>query len=210
MITRYLEPEQVAGVANALPSRLRPIWLLMYATGMRVSDVIKLRECDIDTDGVVHWTAQKTGKSASRKLPGEVLAVIPRACNDSEEWLFRSEKNPAKHIHRSTLFRHIKKACIKCGINPEGVGTHTARKSFAVKDYRENGLGKTMHDLQHSNASTTLFYALSDNPIPRVFQKLKEIDEKLTEFGEILDLLINAIFPPDEPLNVRISDEKGS
>lgn len=208
MLTRFLESKEVARVAEALQGHSRAIWLLMNATGIRISDAVKIRENDIDRNGVLMWVSSKTGKTASRILPGEVLAVLPLPKVRTEAYLFKSAKNPSKHIHRSTVFRHIKQACNKVGIDPEGVGTHSARKSFAVRDFRENGLGKTMFDLQHSSAATTLLYALSDNPIPRIFQKLKELEEELIDLRECVDIIFEMHFDFDEPAPFTISDEK--
>ena len=208
MVTRFLESEAVARVAEALKGHSRAIWLLMNATGLRISDAVKIRHCDISRDGVLFWTSTKTGKTASRKLPGEILAVLPLSRERPNTFLFSSSKPGKEHIHRTTVYRHIKKACIKCGIDPVGVGTHSARKSFAVKDFRENGLGRTMFDLQHSSAATTLLYALSDNPIPRIFEKINLMQEQIDDLLDICDMLSNVLFPPDVPIPYKIRDEK--
>ena len=160
MQTRYLEPESVAKVANALSGHSRTIWLLMNEVGLRISDAVKIKHCHIGLDGTLWWTSSKTGKTASRKLTGEMLVLLAPRKDRPNKYIFESQNVKAEHIHRTTVYRHIKKACDKVGINPEGIGTHTGRKSFAVKDFRENGLGRTMFDLQHSSAATTLLYSV--------------------------------------------------
>jgi integrase len=213
MRTKFIPPETVALIASGMPEHTRKIWLLMNDTGLRVSDAVKLKYNDIDKEGKIHYKSSKTGKNGIIAVSGNVLALLGR--RKSNEFVFKSSKSPKKHIHRATVFKHIKRACKLCGIDPEGIATHTARKNFAVKDFRENGLGKTMYDLQHSNAATTLFYALSDDPIPQVFAKLKIIDqslnmhyEKIEELFEICDRIFERIENFDEPLRVRIADQK--
>lgn len=213
MRTNYIEPAEVAKIASCMKGDCKKIWLLMNDTGLRISDVVKLRYSDIDSKGQIHYVAQKTGKTGIIRVSGEVLALFGK--RRSDEYIFRSRKNPSKHIHRSTVFRHIKQACAKAGIDSDGISCHSARKAFAVRDFRENGLGQTMHDLQHSSPATTLFYSLSDNPIPRIYAELKIIKQQLNmhfelieELREICDGLLEKLVDVDEPLRVKIAEEK--
>lgn len=205
MQTKYLSPDVVARIAAHMKGDSRTLWLLMNDTGLRVSDAVKLRYNDIDTEGRIHYKSQKTGKTGIISVSGAVLSLIQR--KKSSDYIFKSVRNPKKHIHRSTVFRHIKQACALCGINAEGIAPHSARKSFAVKDFRENGLGKTMHDLQHSSPATTLFYALSDDPIPEIFKEIRRIKKRLSELEEVCDMIVDTVFETDEPLNVSLSDK---
>lgn len=213
MQTKYITPQEVAKISARLPKVSRTIWLLMNDTGLRISDVVKLKYTDIDKKGQIHYTSTKTGKKGIAKPSSTVLSLIGR--KTVPEYIFKSAKNPKKHIHRSTVFRHIKTACKLCGINPDGIAPHTARKNFAVRDFRENGLGKTMLDLQHSSPATTLFYALSDDPIPQIFGQLKVLKQqinfnydKILELFEICDRIFERIENFDEPLPVKIADQK--
>lgn len=213
MRTNYIEPAEVAKIASCMKGHAKTIWLLMNDTGLRISDAIKLKYSDIDDKGQIHYTAVKTGKTGIIRASGEVLSLIP--CKKTDEYIFKSKSNPSKHIHRSTVFRQIKAACKRAGLDPAGIACHSARKAFAVRDFRENGLGQTMYDLQHSNAATTLFYSLSDNPIPRIFAEIKILKqvldmhyEKIAELFEICDSLCEKLVDIDEPIKVKLSDEK--
>ena len=213
MRTNFLEAETVARIAQALNGKIQVIWLLMNDTGLRVSDAIKVKYGDIDTKGQIHYKSLKTKKEGICAVSGNVLCLLGKGRPD--EYVFRSSKNPQKHIHRATVFKAIKRACDRCGIDPDGVGCHSARKSFAVRDFRENGLGKTMHHLQHSSPATTLFYALSDDPIPRIFADIKIIKQSLDfhytlieELRESLDGIFERIVDIDAPLDIKLPDEK--
>ncbi len=211
MRTRYITAEEVAKIASMLKPTVQRLWLLMNDTGLRVSDAVKLKYGDIDKKGCIHYIAKKTGKTGIIRLSGEVLAII--GSGNDDDYVFRSSKSPEKHIHRSTVFKHIKKACDLCGVDPDGVAPHSARKAFAVNDFRENGLGKTMHDLQHSSPATTLFYALSDNPIPQIFAQLRVIKQNLDwhyelieELRDICDMLFEKIGDVEAPIDVKLSE----
>jgi integrase len=214
MQTKYIEPDVVAKIASRMKGDCRIIWLLMNDTGLRVSDAIKLKYNDIDGQGRIHYKSKKTGKEGIIRVSGELLALIPDRKSDA--YVFRSKVDPQKHIHRTTVFKAIKKACKQCGIDADGIACHSARKAFAVRDFRENGLGKTMHDLQHSSAATTLFYSLSDNPIPRIFAEIKIIKQSLDmhfeaieELREICDGLLEKIVDVDAPCIVKLTSKKG-
>ncbi|MBQ8574417.1 MAG: tyrosine-type recombinase/integrase [Clostridia bacterium] len=203
MRTKYITPDEVARIAADLKGHSRVIWLLMVDTGLRISDAVKLKYSDIDDKGQIHYKSKKTGKNGIAVPSGTVLALLGRKVGS--EYIFRSVKNPKKHIHRSTVFRHIKEACKKCGINADGIAPHSARKAFAVKDFRQNGLGKTMLDLQHSSPATTLFYALSDDPIPQIFSEIERIKGRVDDLFEICDTLHGLIVDIDAPCDVKLT-----
>ena len=215
MRTKFIDSDTVSKVAqNIKDKKIRTIWLLMNDTGLRVSDAVGIRYSDIDSKGQIHYKSKKTGKNGIAKPSPNILALLGRQPIRSM-YVFSSNKNPAKHIHRSTVFKAIKKACSDAGIDSEGIAPHSASKAFAVNDFRQYGLGKTMHDLQHSSAATTLFYALSDDPIPQIFAQLKVLKqcinfnyEKIEDLFEICDRILEKIVDVDEPLKLKVSDQK--
>ena len=184
MQTRFVELSEVSQIANHMPDVSRGVWLLMNDTGLRVSDAINVKYKDIDKYGYLHYTAKKTKKNGRAKLSeaflNEYYRGYKRPKGDLDRFLFPSyDKKRRAPISRSTVFRHIKKACSELGIDADGVAPHSARKSFAVRDFREYGLGRVMHDLQHRDASTTLLYAMSDNAIQALYKELRDTQEKL-------------------------------
>ncbi len=209
MRSKYLAPNLVSEIASKMPPVSRKVWLLMNDTGLRISDAVKIKYRDIDKKGQIHYKAVKTGKEGVAPVSGDVLTLFGRGRNKPKnDYVFKSLKNPSKHVHRSTVYRHIKKACELCGVDASGVSTHTGRKNFAVRDFRENGLGKTMHDLQHSDVGTTLLYALSDDPIPELFARVKKLEERVDELVEICDMLLEKVVDVDKPLNVVLASTK--
>lgn len=219
MQTKFIELSEVSQIASRMPDVSRGVWLLMNDTGLRVSDAIRVKYGDIDEYGYLHYVAKKTKKHGRAKLSEAFLnEYYPKFRTPKKKWqheyVFPSpNKKLYAPISRSTVFRHIKKACDELGIDSTGIAPHSARKSFAVRDFREFGLGRVMHDLQHSDASTTLLYAMSDNAIQALYKDLRILenriaslsdksDSEIEEITEKLDILFNYVF--GDELNVKI------
>lgn len=174
----------------------RGVWLLMVETGVRVSDAVGAKNGDFDTSGYYHFTAHKTGKDGRAKVSPDFLRkYVDR--KQPEKLLFPSPRKPGKPVTRQAVFAHIKRAARLCGLDETHIATHTARKSFAVATYREKGLGATMHALQHRDASTTLLYAMSDDPLVGLRDDLKEVREDVAELREVTDALVERVFGDD-------------
>ena len=62
---------------------------------------------------------------------------------------------------RSAVWKDIKKAAkvLKLGGN---IGCHSARKTYAVELFHNEGLPEVQKELQHDRADTTMLYAFSD------------------------------------------------
>jgi len=195
----------VSQIASKMPKLTRGVWLLMNDTGLRVSDAIRVKYADIDNYGYLHYIAKKTKKNGRAKLSDAFLSEFIGE-NRADGYVFRSTQNPQKHVSRATVFRHIKKACLLCGINPEGIAPHSARKSFAVRDFREFGLGRVMHDLQHRDASTTLLYAMSDNAIEALYKELRKLQAEMMSLSDKLDSQVKEI---TEKLDILFNDVRG-
>jgi len=140
---------------------------LLYATGMRVSEVVALDLQDIDfSDGCVHCVS-KGSRGKQRIIPihhraigalsGYLESGRPRlARNNDDDALFLNHRG--HRLTRQGLWLIIKKYVEEVGINAS-VTPHTLRHSFAAHlldsgaDVREvQGL------LGHANVSTTQVY----------------------------------------------------
>lgn len=193
---------EVSLIADKMPKYTRGVWLLMNDTGLRVSDAIGVKYSDIDKAGYLHYVAQKTGKSGRAKLSDSFIREYV-GNHRTGAYLFPSPKKPGEHVCRSTVFRHIKNACRALQIDPTGIAPHSARKSFAVRDFREYGLGRVMHDLQHRDASTTLLYAMSDNAIQALYKEIRKLQNDMEDVTEKLDILFDEVF--GDKLNITLT-----
>lgn len=128
----------------------------MLRTGLRVSDVLGIRTAQLKPRFTV--SESKTGKrrrvSIGRKWC-EVLQSQAGAC-----YVFEHAKDPTKHRTRQAVWHDVKRAA-KAMRLPQNVAPHSARKSYAVDEYRKSGsISKVCERLNHDRIETTVLYLL--------------------------------------------------
>ena len=133
----------------------RTIFDLARETGLRISDILKIKACDIAPSMSV--IESKTGKINAFKLSETLYKRLKRyyTCK-TMNYAFQSTRDSKKHIHRSTVHRHLKRAGHWSDIN---LSTHSARKLFAMNIFHKTGKVKEVQKaLNHKYMSTTLSY----------------------------------------------------
>ena len=125
--------------------------------GLRISDIIKLRPCDIVKDGDrfrLEVVEQKTGKSRVFTVPLLIQQYIENYC-------LRNGIRRNDLIFPITERAVQKQLKIVCDyLEMEGVSTHSFRKWYATEIYKNNGydIALVQRLLQHSSAATTQRY----------------------------------------------------
>ena len=163
MITKA-EAEQIM---SQLDRRDRQIFRLSLETGLRISDVLKLKARYVNK--IMYVTEQKTGKERAVELSDELLRELEPykyerygfenqivLLTGFDEWLFKSPRNKKKHLHRSTYHRRLKKASKALKID---VSAHSTRKLYALEKFRETkSVGEVQKALKHKYINTTAKY----------------------------------------------------
>ena len=154
---------------------------LLYATGMRVSEVVALDVEDIDLENsAVHCTS-KAGKNRERVIPIYKRAVeaLKTYLEQSRPKLLKDDQETALFLNhrggrltRQGLWLIIKKYVAEVGIETP-VTPHTLRHSFAT--HLLNG-GADVREVQgllgHANISTTQVYTqLSQERLREVYDE---------------------------------------
>ena len=125
--------------------------------GLRISDIVKLRLCDIVRDGEryrLEVIEQKTGKRRSFTVPLVIYQYIENYCLRNairaDELLFP--------VTERAIQKRLKIVCDYLGY--EGISTHSFRKWYASEIYKANGYDITLVQrlLQHSSAAVTQRY----------------------------------------------------
>ena len=125
--------------------------------GLRISDIIKLRPCDIVKDGDrfrLEVVEQKTGKSRVFTVPLLIQQYIENYC-------LRNGIRRNDLIFPITERAVQKQLKIVCDyLEMEGISTHSFRKWYATEIYNKNDhdIALVQRLLQHSSASTTQRY----------------------------------------------------
>lgn len=126
-------------------------------TGLRIGDVLQLKTDNIN-DNLIHYVAQKTGKSGTAKIPqGLKTRLLNNAVNG---WLFPG-RNPKKHRTRQAVFTDMTKAAKRLNLQHHAT-PHSTRKLFAVETLNKKGFNATMQALQHSNPNITRLYCYDE------------------------------------------------
>ena len=125
--------------------------------GLRISDIIKLRPCDIVRAGDrcrLEVVEQKTGKRRVFTVPLLIQQYIENYC-------LRNGVRRNDLIFPITERAVQKQQKIVCDyLDIEGISTHSFRKWYATEIYNANGfdIALVQRLLQHSSASTTQRY----------------------------------------------------
>ena len=125
--------------------------------GLRISDIVRLRPCDIVNDGGrfrLSIREQKTGKQRVFTVPLVIQQYIENYCL----------RNGIKHsdlifpITTREVQKVLARVCDYLGY--EGISTHSFRKWYATEIYKNNGydIALVQRLLQHSSASVTQRY----------------------------------------------------
>ena len=164
--TKALTEEQYKEIIGALKrgfcgcrpnDRVATALVLEANLGLRISDILKLRPCDIVRDGDryrLEVVEQKTGKRRVFTVPLIIQQYIENYCL----------RNAVRHtdlifpLTERAVQKQLKIVCDYLGY--EGISTHSFRKWYATEIYNANGYDITLVQrlLQHSSASTTQRY----------------------------------------------------
>lgn len=158
MTTDYLLHKEMEHVLALLTPSNALVMRVMLHTGMRVSDVLALKPSDLKSSG--WYTESKTGKRRRYGLPGPLLAEL--RAQAGSEWVFAGHRDPTRHRTRQTVWADVKRAQRALRM-PVNVGTHTARKIYAVDLMAKYGdIERVRRALNHDSVMTTAIYAMSD------------------------------------------------
>ncbi|MCF6317753.1 MAG: site-specific tyrosine recombinase XerD [Proteobacteria bacterium] len=166
-------------VATSLGYRDKTMFELMYASGMRVSEIVdlKIMQVNLNQDVIkVMGKGQKErlvpiGEYASEFLQKYLTQIRPMILKEKiSQYVFLS--NRGTNMTRQTFWHSVKKHATLCGIYPLP-SPHMLRHSFATH-LLNNGadLRVVQMLLGHSNISTTQIYTLVAK------EKLKSIHKK--------------------------------
>lgn len=128
-------------------------------TGLRISDILKLRVRDVRDKDSIYIREMKTGKEKQFSINSELKPIIKEYIKDKKdyEYLFKSRQNKNVPITRQQAYNILNEAASVLGI--DRVGTHTLRKTWGYHTYQQTHDAVTIKEiLNHSDISVTLRY----------------------------------------------------
>ena len=141
---------------------IRDYVLFMFGiyTGLRISDILKLRVRDVKEKDTVYMREKKTGKEKRFAINDELKPVIVdfiRGRRDFE-YLFKSPNFPNKPISRQQAYNILNVAARAVGIK-DNIGTHTLRKTFGYHMHQQGVSLATLKEIfNHSSEAVTARY----------------------------------------------------
>lgn len=158
MRAEYITREALEQAMGVLTPANELVVRTMLETGCRVSDVLGMRTAELGERMTV--VERKTKKKRRVRVPKWLLEKLREQAG--EIWVFEGAHDPQKHRTRQAVWRDVKRAAKAYRI-ADNVGTHTARKIYAVELMRRYGdVAKVQRDLKHAHAWVTIMYACAD------------------------------------------------
>lgn len=151
--------QEVAAILKKRSFRDYFLFVLGTQTGLRISDLLKLRVRDVRNKTHVSIVEKKTGKPKRFLLSPSVRVLINDYIEEmkDEDFLFPSRKGSNKPILRQRAYSILNEAAAKAGL--EEIGTHTLRKTFGYHFYqRKKDVAMLQQLFNHSAPSITLKY----------------------------------------------------
>ncbi len=180
-----LSEQEVLRVLKALNNlKHRTMLFLAYSSGLRVSEVVRLKLTDLDWDRGIISVRQGKGKKDRHTLLSRAAWELVQQYMKSEKpsaWLFPGQY-PGTHLHERSLQKVFTEALTRSGVKKK-VGIHVLRHSFATH-LLENGtdLRFIQELLGHANPSTTERYThVSTKNLKKIQSPLDRIYEQSDE-----------------------------
>lgn len=155
---------------NKYSYRNKAMLELMYATGLRVSELVGLKIHDVDFDMAVLRTVGKGDKERIIPIGDYALYYVKVYLNHYRDSLVKKEyndylflNNQGKKLSRQTFYKIVKELAVKKNIQTE-FSPHTLRHSFA-SHLLDNGadIRSIQEMLGHSSLQTTQIYTHVSN-----------------------------------------------
>lgn len=166
--TAHARIEPAKGRDRVRALRLYALIEMLYATGMRVSELVTLPRAVLAGDGRVLAIKGKGGRERLVPLNQAARAALERYLNVGfddgvapmlpTKWLFAS-RGAEGHLTRQRLGQELKELATEAGLDPERVSPHVLRHAFAshLLD-RGADLRSVQQLLGHADISTTQIY----------------------------------------------------
>lgn len=162
-IPQVLSGAEIARILGCVANEKHKLMLsLLYSSGLRVSEVVKLRVRDVDIDGLQLTVRGGKGKKDRISILSEAQLVLLNNFYEDKaahEFIFVSQAGQGKSLSVRSLQHVFERALAKSGVKKRA-SCHSLRHSFATH-LLEGGtdLRHIQKLLGHSHIATTTIYA---------------------------------------------------
>jgi len=177
-----LSKEEVVQILFAVSNiKHRAILMLVYSAGLRVSEVVKLKPKDIDSDRKLIFIKRAKGRKDRYTTLSNVALETLRTYYKSvkpKNWLFPGQRE-GRHISTRTVEKVFEDAVGKAGIKKE-VSVHSLRHSYATH-LLESGVDlRYIQELlgHKSNRTTEIYTHVSKKELGKIVSPLDRMKER--------------------------------
>lgn len=126
----------IADYLGEQSERNRIMFLFGIYVGIRISDIVLMKVCDVRDKDRVYIREKKTGKEKSFPINDELRPILNRYIKGraNYEWLFPSRQGDG-HIGRGQAYKILNDAGQHFLL--DRIGTHTMRKTFGYHFYQQ-------------------------------------------------------------------------
>lgn len=168
MRTDWVEHDVMRLILAALMPHNRLAVTVSLVTGMRISDVLDLKRSDLRKDRIT-YTEYKTLKRRTIRLPSKLRSELMAI--SGKIFVFEHRLDPLRPRTRQAVYKDIKRAAAAFRV-PLNVAPHSARKIYAVAEYKKDmNVARVKELLNHSSEAVTLIYIMADVLTERNQQK---------------------------------------
>ena len=182
-LPKYLSEEDIALLIQGAQKdvRLQTLLEVLYASGMRVSELVSLPVEAVAREKKHIFITGKGNKERLVPLNDQACEKIQKWCtvreildprNAKSKWLFPA-KSKSGHLTRGVFFKELKKLAVSVGLDPAKVSPHVFRHSFASHLIAHDAdLRSVQKMLGHSDIATTEIYThILPNRLKKVIEK---------------------------------------
>ncbi|MCR5304857.1 MAG: site-specific integrase [Lachnospiraceae bacterium] len=151
--------QDIADYLKEKDERYYIMYMIGIYSGLRVSDILKLKVRDVRDKAEIKLREKKTGKEKMFPVNVALSRAITAYCEDKKDYdfLIPSARVKNKAISREYAYRVIHEAGLHFGL--ENLGTHTMRKTFGYHFYQQTkDIVLLMRIFNHNDQSKTLRY----------------------------------------------------
>ena len=175
LLPKFLTTEEIKNLIDTAKQKQDYRWHrvavmieLMYATGLRVSELVCLPENAINYNKGLITVFGKGSKERVVPIAKEAMKCVMEYAayredfikkNSSSPWLFPSLSAADGHFTRNAFLKDLKTLAVDCGIYPAKISPHVLRHSFATHLINNDAdLRSVQKMLGHENIITTEIY----------------------------------------------------
>ena len=183
----YLPYEDYKRLVQSLIDEKKYWWacycILSFCTGLRISDVLRLKWSDVLDQRKIVIVAKKTGKTHGIPIGENAMdhfrKLYERMGEPDMESIILARHGSNEAVSCQYINREIKKWASRYNLDIENFSSHSFRKTFGRYVYEKSGCSdKALMYLnrifKHSNIETTMIYlGIRDEEISGIFKSIE-------------------------------------